>query len=108
MFENKDNALFPNQFVNASLLMDTLRGVTVVPTAAVQHSPKGAYVYMVKEDQTVTMRWVKPGPSEGDNTSIEEGLSPGDLVVVEGAEKLKEGNRVEVQAQGQDSSGKGK
>jgi len=107
VFENKDNALFPNQFVNARLLMETLRGVTVVPTAALQHSPKGTYVYMVKEDRTVTVGWVKLGPSEGDNTSIEEGITPGDLVVVEGAEKLKEGNRVEVQTQGQDSSGKG-
>ena len=53
------------------------------------------------------MRWVKLGPSEGDNVSIEEGISPGDLVVVEGAEKLKEGSRVEVQTQGSDSSGKG-
>ncbi len=107
MFPNKDNELFPNQFVNARLLMDTLRGVTVVPTAAVQRSPKGTYVYMVKEDQTVTVRWVKLGPSEGDSISIEEGLSPGELVVVEGAEKLKEGSKVEVQKQGPDSSSEG-
>ena len=100
LFTNKDNALFPNQFVNARLLMDTLRGVTVVPSAAVQRSPKGTYVYLVKEDQTVTVRWVKLGPSEGDSVSIEEGLSPGELVVVEGAERLKEGSRVEVQTQG--------
>ena len=59
VFENKDNALFPNQFVNARLLMETLRGVTVVPSAAVQRSPKGTFVYLVKEDQTVTVRWVK-------------------------------------------------
>ncbi|MGO9020736.1 MAG: efflux RND transporter periplasmic adaptor subunit [Syntrophobacteraceae bacterium] len=107
VFENKDNALFPNQFVNASLLMETLRGVTVVPTAALQRSPKGTYVYLVKEDQTVTVRWVKLGPSEGDRVSIEEGITPGDLVVVEGAERLKEGSSVEVQKQGSDSSTKG-
>jgi len=107
LFTNEDSALFPNQFVNARLLMDTLRGVTVVPTAAVQRSPKGTYVYMVKEDQTVTVGWVKIGPGEGDNVSIEEGLSPGQLVVVEGAERLKEGSRVVVQTQGPDSSGKG-
>jgi multidrug efflux system membrane fusion protein len=106
LFENKDNALFPNQFVNARLLMETLRGVTVVPTAAIQRSPKGPYVYFVKEDQTATLGWVKLGPSEGDNISVEEGLSPGDLVVVEGAEKLREGSRVEVQTQGSNSSGK--
>jgi multidrug efflux system membrane fusion protein len=107
LFTNEDGALFPNQFVNARLLMDTLRGVTVVPTAAVQRSPKGTYVYMVKEDQTVTVRWVKLGPSEGDSISIEEGLSPGEIVVVEGAEKLREGSKVDVQKQSPDSSTKG-
>ena len=78
VFDNEDRALFPNQFVNASLLMETLRGVTVVPSAAIQRSPKGTFVYLVKEDQTVTVRWVKTGPSEGDNVSIEEGISPGE------------------------------
>ena len=107
LFTNEDGALFPNQFVNARLLMDTLRGVTVVPTAAVQRSPKGTYVYMVKEDQTVTVRWVKLGHSEGDSISIEEGLSPGEIVVVEGAEKLREGSKVDVQKQSPDSSTKG-
>jgi multidrug efflux system membrane fusion protein len=97
VFDNKDYALFPNQFVNASLLMDTLRDVTVVPSATVQRSPKGPFVYLIKEDQTVTVRWVKLGPGEGDNVSVEEGITPGDLVVLEGAEKLKEGSRVEVQ-----------
>ena len=104
VFDNKDFALFPNQFVNASLLMDTLRGVTVVPSATVQRSPKGPFVYLVKEDQTVTVSWVKLGPSEGDNVSVEEGITPGDLVVLEGAEKLKEGSRVEVQKHGSGSS----
>jgi multidrug efflux system membrane fusion protein len=84
-----------------------LSGVTVIPTAALQRSPKGTYVYLVKEDQTVTVRWVKLGPSEGDRVSIEEGITPGDLVVVEGAERLKEGSPVEVQKQGSDSSTKG-
>ncbi|MGA2026474.1 MAG: efflux RND transporter periplasmic adaptor subunit [Syntrophobacteraceae bacterium] len=107
LFTNEDSALFPNQFVNARLLMDTLRGVTVVPTAAVQRSPKGTYVYIVKEDQTVTVGTVKIGAGEGDNVSIEEGLSPGQLVVVEGAERLKEGSRVVVQTQDPGPSGKG-
>src|SRR5208337_3305603 len=107
MFKNEDSALFPNQFVNARLLMETLSGVTVVPSAAVQRSPKGTYVYLVKEDKTVTVRWVKLGPSEGDSQSIEEGLSTGDLAVVEGAERLREGSKVEQQKQGPDSSTKG-
>jgi multidrug efflux system membrane fusion protein len=107
VFTNEDGALFPNQFVNASLLMETMRGVTVVPSAAIQRSSRGTYVYLVKEDQTVTVRWVKIGIYEGDIVSIEEGVSPNDLVVVEGAERLKEGSKVEVQTQGPDSSGKG-
>lgn len=107
LFTNEDSALFPNQFVNARLLMDTLRGVTVVPSATVQRSPKGPFVYLVKEDQTVTVRWVKLGPSEGDNVSVEEGITPGDLVVLEGAEKLKEGSRVEVQKPASGSSTQG-
>jgi len=79
----------------------------VVPTAAVQRSPKGTYVYIVKEDQTVTVGTVKIGAGEGDNVSIEEGLSPGEIVVVEGAEKLREGSKVDVQKQSPDSSTKG-
>ena len=107
VFENKDYTLFPNQFVNARLLMETLRGVTVIPSATIQRSPKGPFVYLVKEDQTVTVRWVKLGPGEGDNVSIEEGITPGDLVVLEGAERLREGSKVEVQKQGAGSSAPG-
>ncbi|MFI5332090.1 MAG: MdtA/MuxA family multidrug efflux RND transporter periplasmic adaptor subunit [Desulfobaccales bacterium] len=99
-FPNKDHKLFPNQFVNARLLLDTRRGTTVVPTAAIQRSPQGTYVYLVKADQTVTVRQVKLGPSEGDETAIDEGLVPGDRVVVEGAERLREGSKVELKGQG--------
>ena len=76
VFENKDFALFPNQFVNASLLMDTLRGVTVVPSATVQRSPKGTFVYLVKEDQTVTVRWVKLGPAKETTYPLKRELHP--------------------------------
>ena len=99
-FPNKDHALFPNQFVNARLLLDTKRGATVVPTAAIQRSPQGTYVYLVKADQTVTVRQVKLGPSEADETAIDEGLAPGDRVVVEGAERLREGTKVELKGPG--------
>ena len=75
MFANKDNELFPNQFVNARLLLDTRRGTTVVPTAAIQRSPQGTFVYLVKADQTVTVRQVKLGPTEGDDAAIDEGSS---------------------------------
>ena len=99
-FANQDHMLFPNQFVNARLLLDTKRGVTVVPTAAIQRSPQGTFVYLVKADQTVTVRQVKLGPSEADETSIDEGLEPDDRVVVEGAERLREGTKVELKGPG--------
>jgi len=108
MFSNKDNALFPNQFVNARLLLDIKQGTTVVPQAALQRSPQGAFVYLLKSDQTVTVRTVSVGPAEGDDVSIDEGLSPGDLVVVEGADRLREGSKVELQGQGAHTGRKGK
>ncbi|MHB9074394.1 MAG: MdtA/MuxA family multidrug efflux RND transporter periplasmic adaptor subunit [Desulfobaccales bacterium] len=107
-FANKHHELFPNQFVNARLLLDTKRGATVVPTAAIQRSPQGTFVYLVKPDQTVTVRQVRVGPTEGDNAAIDEGLAPGDLVVVEGAERLREGSKVELKAQGNGSPQQGK
>ena len=93
-FPNKDHGLFPNQFVNARLLVNTLQGATLVPTAAIQTGPTGAFVYLVTANQTVTVRQVQLGPSEADNTAINEGLSPGERVVVEGTERLREGSRV--------------
>ncbi|MBF0496942.1 MAG: MdtA/MuxA family multidrug efflux RND transporter periplasmic adaptor subunit [Deltaproteobacteria bacterium] len=107
-FPNKDNELFPNQFVNARLLLDAKRGTTVVPAAALQRNPQGAFVYIVKEDQTVAARPVTVGPSEGDVISIDKGLSPGELVVLEGAERLRTGSQVEVKVQGAKTSDKGK
>lgn len=108
-FANKDNELFPNQFVNARLLLDIRSGVIVVPSAALQRSPKGTFVYLVKEDRTVSVRAVKVGVSEGDEVSIEEGLSEGDQVVLEGGEKLREGTKVELDSQGANPlGGKGK
>lgn len=100
VFPNTDHALFPNQFVNARLLLTVLRGATVVPSAAIQRSPQGAYVYVVKPDQTAAMRPVTLGPSQGDVTAISAGLTPGELVVVDGADRLRDGAKVEVQAQG--------
>ena len=99
-FANQHHELFPNQFVNARLLLDMKRGATVVPMAAIQRSPQATFVYLVKADQTVTVRQVRVGPTEGDNAAIDEGLVPGDLVVVEGAERLREGSKVELKGQG--------
>lgn len=107
-FANKDHGLFPNQFVNARLLLDTRRGTTVIPTAAIQRSPQATFVYLVKADQTVAVQPVRLGPAEGDNTSIDEGLSPGDLVVVEGVERLRQGSKVELKGPGSGNSRKGK
>ena len=93
-FPNKDHVLFPNQFVNASLLLNTLRDATLVPAAAIQTGPQGSFVYVVTANQIATVRQVQLGPSEGDNTAIDKGVSPGDRVVVEGTERLREGSRV--------------
>ncbi len=98
-FPNKGRALFPNQFVNARLLLDVKRGVTIVPAVAIQRSPQGPFVYVVRSDQTVMMRTVKIGVSHEDVVSIDQGVSPGELVVVSGVERLREGSPVEVKSQ---------
>jgi membrane fusion protein, multidrug efflux system len=99
-FANQEDTLFPNQFVNIELLVDTLRGVTVMPTAAVQRGAPGTFVYLVNADQTVTVRPVTLGPSHGDTVAIEKGLSPGDRVVIDGADKLRNGARVVARDEG--------
>jgi multidrug efflux system membrane fusion protein len=76
-----------------------------VPNAAIQRSSQGTFVYLVKPDQTVTVRQVRLGPSEGDNSAIDEGLVPGDLVVVEGAERLRDGVKVTLKSQGPGNPG---
>ena len=90
-FPNTDNRLFPSQFVNARLRLETRRGATVVPTAAIQSSPKGPFVYVVRPDRTVAVRQVGVGVTNGDDVSIERGLAIGEQVVVEGAERLRDG-----------------
>jgi len=95
LFANQDEALFPNQFVNARLLVDTLRGATVVPTAAVQRSPQSSFVYVVKPDKTVEARNVQVQLTQGEDT-VERGVAPGDVVVVDGLDRLRPGMKVEV------------
>jgi multidrug efflux system membrane fusion protein len=90
-FPNTDNRLFPSQFVNARLLIETRRGATVVPTAAVQQSPRGSFVYVLRPDRTVGVRPVTVGVTDGDDVSIERGLAVGEQVVIEGAERLRDG-----------------
>ncbi|MDD5330374.1 MAG: MdtA/MuxA family multidrug efflux RND transporter periplasmic adaptor subunit [Sulfuricella sp.] len=100
LFPNTDNALFPNQFVNARMLVDTRRNVLLTPTAAIQRGVQGTYVYVVKADRTVTVRPVKIGPAEGENVAIDSGLALGEQVVVDGADKLREGAKVELATRG--------
>ena len=93
-FANDDEALFPNQFVNVRILVDTLKGVIVMPTAGVQRGAPGTYVYLLNDDQTVTVKPVKLGAANGDQVAVESGLSAGDRVVIDGADKLRNGAKV--------------
>jgi multidrug efflux system membrane fusion protein len=94
-FLNRDNALFPNQFVNARLLVTTQRGVILVPTAAIQRNAQDSFVYVVKPDQTVAMQTVSAGTTDGDVTAV-EGLKAGDVIAVDGFDKLQNGVKVSV------------
>jgi multidrug efflux system membrane fusion protein len=95
-FNNASGKLFPNQFVNAKLLVQQKRGVTLLESAAVQRNSRSTYVFLVKPDQTVTIRNVNLGTSDGENTEITSGLSPGDTVVMTGVDRLQEGSKVSV------------
>ena len=96
MFENRDNTLFPNQFVNIRLKVDTLTDATVMSTAAVQRGSIGTFAYIVREDKTVAVKAIKLGPTEGDTVAVIEGLTPGEMVVTVGGDKLREGSKVEI------------
>lgn len=89
-FANEDNTFFSNQFVNIKMNMGTLHSVTIIPTAAIQRGIMGAFVYVVKEDQSVSVKPLKLGPTEGEKVAVLEGLQPDELVVVDGADKLRE------------------
>jgi multidrug efflux system membrane fusion protein len=95
-FENKDESLFPNQFVNARLHVRTLKDATVIPTAAVQRGTPGTFVYVVKPDNTIDVRVIKLGQPNGERVAVTEGLKPGEPVVVEGVDRLRAGAKVEV------------
>jgi membrane fusion protein, multidrug efflux system len=99
IFENKDNGLFPNQFVNTRLLVDTIRNAVIVPTSAVLNGSMGPFVYVVKDDNTVTVRQVKPGPVDGERTSIQSGLAVGERVVIDGSDRLREGAKITIPAE---------
>lgn len=96
-FPNRDDALFPNQFVNARLVVETIRGAVIVPSAAIQRSPQATFVYIVKQDNTVEARTVTVQHTEGDKTAIARGVNAGERVVTDGVDKLQQGAQVDVQ-----------
>ena len=108
IFANRGSELFPNQFVNARLLLDVKKDAVIVPSAALQRNPQGAYVFVLNADKTVAMRPVKIGITQGGEASVTEGLEVGEQVVVDGAERLREGSKVEVKERDQAGKGGGK
>jgi len=94
VFDNKEQILFPNQFVNVRLLVDTVHGATTVPTAAIQRGSPGTFVYVVKSDDTVAAQKVTLGASDNQRVAVTKGLAPGEAVVTDGADRLKDGAKV--------------
>ena len=98
-FDNGDEILFPNQFVNVQLLVDTIHDATLVSSAAIERGAPGTFVYIVKPDNTVAVQAVKLGPSDGDRVAVTSGLTPGQQVVVDGADKLRDGAKITLPAE---------
>ncbi|HSU66344.1 MAG TPA: efflux RND transporter periplasmic adaptor subunit [Tepidisphaeraceae bacterium] len=106
LFDNTDYGLFPGQFVNAKLLVNTLKDVVIAPRAAVQLGPQSSFVYVVNQaTKTVDLRNVTEGPREGDQEVIEEGVQPGDLVVTDGVDKLVQGTKISIATSGKKGPG---
>jgi len=100
VFDNKDNQLWPNQFVNANLLLETRKNSTVLPTAAILRGPQGAFVYAVKSDKTVEARAVTIALTQGNMTAVTSGVTPGETVVTDGQDKLQTGSTIEPRPSG--------
>ncbi|HEY3790486.1 MAG TPA: MdtA/MuxA family multidrug efflux RND transporter periplasmic adaptor subunit [Bradyrhizobium sp.] len=98
-FPNETEALYPNQFVNVQLLLDTHKDVTIMPTAGVQRGVPGTFVYLVNADDTVSVRKIELGVTDGDRVEVRSGLQPGDRIVVDGADKLRDGAKINVRAE---------
>jgi len=90
-FANPSGSLFPNQFVNVTVLVDTLKSQVIVPTTAIRHGPNGDFVWVLQSDKTVTERAVKSGPGSGETTSVTSGLKAGEIVITDGGDRLREG-----------------
>jgi len=93
---NEDSSLFPNQFVNARMLLDVKHGAILIPSAAILRGTQGTFVYVVKDDRSVAVRPVKVGTTEGETAAIESGIAAGEMVVIDGTDKLREGAKVEL------------
>jgi multidrug efflux system membrane fusion protein len=101
IFPNDDNALFPNQFVNTRLLVQMKKDVTLVPVAAIQHGNNGTFVYIVDTDaNTVATSNVDVGTIDGDTAEVQSGVAPGDVVVIDGVDKLQNGSKIIIQKNG--------
>ena len=107
-FANDDERLFPSQFVNVELYVETLHDVVTAPLAAIQRGPEGPFVYVIKPDKTVASRPIKLGPSAHDRVVVEAGLQNGDRVVTEGAARLRDGASISVPAAAQAGSAAGR
>ena len=97
VFPNNDYSLFPNQFVNVKLLVDTIRDTLLAPAVAVQRNPQGTFVYVVKPDNTVEVRTVTVAATQGDEVALESGVTAGELLVTDGLDKLHAGSKVVIQ-----------
>jgi multidrug efflux system membrane fusion protein len=107
-FPNPGGALFPNQFVNVTVLVDTLRSQVIVPTTAVRHGPDGDFVWLLQDDRTVQQQAVRTGPGTGETVSIASGLTAGQTVITEGGDRLRDGASVTLPRNaGQGSAGQG-
>ena len=98
-FPNETELLYPNQFVNIQLLLDTHKDVTIMPTAGVQRGIPGTFVYLVNPDETVSVRKIELGVTDGDRVEVRSGLQPGDKIVVDGADKLRDGAKINVRSE---------
>jgi membrane fusion protein, multidrug efflux system len=98
IFANEDDNLFPNQFVNIQLLVDVLHQATIIPTSAVQRGAPGTFVYLIDADSTVSVKPIDLGPGSGERIAVRSGLSPGDRVVIDGADRLRNGAKVVIRA----------
>jgi multidrug efflux system membrane fusion protein len=95
-FVNDDESLFPNQFVNVRLLLDVMKNAIVIPTSALERGSSGLFVYVVQDDHSVQVRNIKTGPTEGEKVAITDGLKVGETVVTSGADRLRDGSKVEL------------